>query len=804
MKKFTVLLFLLFISLLSIAQSTLTGKVTDIGHAPLEFANVLLFDAKGNTFVKGVVTDAVGHFEFSSIENGAYYITASSIGFEEFRSTTFSIVEKASQLPFEIILSEGAQALSEVTVTAEKPLFEQKIDRTVVNVQNSVTATGSTALQILERSPGISIDRINAQISMMGKQGIIVMLNGKPMQLEAEGLIQLLENMASDNIESIELITTPPASFDAEGNAGIIDIKTIKKEDEGTNGTININSSYGQRGKYGASINLNMRRKSFNLFADFSGNHDYTVDQINVSRSNVFEGQITDTEIDSYRPAFTGLYNGRIGLDYFISDKTTVGVLLAGYSRHWSMGADTETLISDNIDGNTTIETQVDEINDWLHGMVNLNFRHEFSNESQLTIDLDYLKYYDENPVSYFDQFFDGENNLINQEHVNSTKETPIEFNVAKIDWSNSINDKLKIETGIKGTISSFRNDLSLSRMTNGEPIFDPRFTDESKMDETIGAAYFSTDYKWNEKLTAKAGLRYEYYDRHLRSDNEGDLVKRSFGRFFPTLFLTYQLNEEQQIQFSYSERISRPAFNNLAPTFFFWGYNTVFAGNPRVRPTTSQTINASFKHKSLLLSVSFSDDDSPLTFLPEIIAEDNLIITNVTNMEDAKTASVSLNFPIQITDWWESRYNFSGSWTRMTPEYEGTTLIVKNTVGMANITNSFKLPKDISLEINGNISTPRRWGIPRVPMRGSINMGLQKSLGKNGRLSLNWNDMFNWGSFWKITMDQPELNINYAWRYDTEGNIFRLSYSYNFGNKDLKKVIVRQTGSEEERSRMN
>ncbi|MEM9823138.1 MAG: outer membrane beta-barrel family protein, partial [Bacteroidota bacterium] len=679
-----------------------------------------------------------------------------------------------------------------------------QIDRTVVNVQNSVTANGATALTILERSPGINIDRVNNQIAMQGKEGVLVMLNGKLMRMEGNALIQLLQNMPSDNIEKIELITTPPASYDAQGNAGIINIVTIKKEILGTNGTTTLNSSYGQRAKYGGSINLNFRKKKFNFFADLSANHDFSQQYINVERSNTYELLQTQTSIFSDRPAFTQLYNGRMGLDVYLTEQTTIGVLTSGYYRHWSMDADTETQIMDNQGGNRLNQLQVKEINKWRHWMLNFNLQHRFAEGRELSFDLDFLDYFDDNPINYLEADLDRNGTVLKEGRFSSTKETPIDFKVAKVDYQHQVSEQFKLQMGLKGTLSQFTNDLSLAREIANQWTFDPRFTDASHLDEKIGALYLSADYRWSEKLNTKMGLRYEYYDSVLDSEREGSLAVRQFGRFFPSIFLTYQATEDQQIQFSYSERINRPAFNNLAPTFFFWGFNTVFAGNPRVNPSISRQVSAAYRFRSLLLSMEFTDIDNPLTFQPEVLAEENLLIMNATNMQNTKTASLSINVPWNIQSWWESRYNLSGYWARLQPIFAGEVFTEETMYFTSNMTHNFKLPGAFQIELMANLLSPRAWGLGRSPFFGSVNLGLQKKVSDQIQLSLNWNNIFNGGSTYIYTFDEPDLNLIYDWRYQMEGNVLRLSMTWQFGDNQVKKVRQRQTGSEEERQRMN
>ena len=801
-KYFVFLLFNLpFCALLS--QNDFSGKVTDVHNTPLEFANVLLFNASDSSFLKGAVADEIGLFVFQNIETGKYYLLTSMLGYEEHSTSIFEVANEDFELPF-IILKENSEVLEEVNVVAKKPLFEQKIDRTVVNVQNSVTATGSSALEILERSPGIDVDKLNNQIAMQGKQGVVVMLNGKTTRMEAAGLILLLQNMPSDNIEKIELISAPPASFDAEGGAGIINIQTIKKENEGINANLMLNAGYGIKPKFGGSLNLNFRKNRFNLFANLSGNQNYSQEDVNISRKNTFGNQITTTDIFSSRPATIGLLNGRLGMDFQVSERTAMEVLFSGYLSYWTLNAQTETNIQDNIFGNEFSELQADETNDWSHWMTNLNVRHSLENGGKLSFDFDYLEYLDINPTSYREELFNEVGMLVDEKQFVSNKKTPIDFQVVKLDYSKKWSAHFAMEMGLKGTLSAFTNDVSVAFLENEDWIFEPAFTDIYTLDEKIGAAYLSTDYKINEKINTKIGLRYEYYDSNLGSEQEGNLVVQSFGRLFPSFFLTYQMDEKNQIQFSYNERISRPAFNDIAPAFFFWNANTILAGNPGVKPTISRRVSTVIRHKALMLSLQFSDADNPITYQPTVIAEENRIISRAENMADAKTAMLALNFPIQIKDWWESRYNLAAYCIRLQPVFEGKTITRKSCFFSANMAQNFSLPKEFGLELTANLRSPRKYGLAEVPLRASLNIGLQKSFNENCKITLNWNDLFDLGTFGEIKYDQPDLNILFDQHYEMEGNVFKLSFSWQFGNTKLKKSSDRQTGSVEERRRVN
>lgn len=251
-------------------SGSITGKVVDDMGEPLPFANVLLLLPSDSTLIKGEVTNLDGKYSFDNVPVGEYLLSVTMVGYGNSYTGIFYLEEDTPKNISTISMRENTALLRTVEVIAKKPLFEQKIDRMVVNVANSVTSAGSNALEVLERSPGVIVDRLNGNISMAGKNGVVVMINGKISRIPRGAVVQMLEGMNADNIEKIELITTPPANFDAEGNAGFIHIVLKQNADEGTNGSFTLNAGYGVHEKFGGSININYRKNKVNLYGDYS------------------------------------------------------------------------------------------------------------------------------------------------------------------------------------------------------------------------------------------------------------------------------------------------------------------------------------------------------------------------------------------------------------------------------------------------------------------------------------------------------------------------------------------------------
>lgn len=256
---------------LSFAQLTIHGKIFNSKNEPAVNASVLLLYAKDSSLVKAMVCDNTGVYTFNNVKDGNYVITTNFLGYKQAYSAAF-IADKLHHniTVANIMLAEETAQLKDVTVTIKKPLLEQKIDRLVINVASSITSAGNTALEVLERSPGVIVDRQNNTIAMNGKDGVVVMINGKRNYMPVNALVQMLNSMSANNIDKIELITTPPASFDAEGNAGYINIVMKQNNNFGTNGSASATLGYGQGWISEATMNINHRKGKINIYGDAS------------------------------------------------------------------------------------------------------------------------------------------------------------------------------------------------------------------------------------------------------------------------------------------------------------------------------------------------------------------------------------------------------------------------------------------------------------------------------------------------------------------------------------------------------
>jgi len=586
------------------------------------------------------------------------------VGYLDHDSEIFGLEEPGRDRDFgEIVLHEDAVMMDEVQVVAKKALFEQKIDRMIVNVASSITMSGTNALEVLERSPGVLVNRQSNTISVIGKNGVVVMINGRINYMPAEAVTQLLEGMSADNIERIEILTTPPADLDAEGNAGYINIVLKKNIGDGFNGGFAIGAGYGKGATGNANLNFNYRKGKSNLYGDYGYLHESQEQTFEFYRRIMLNGDQIETETVSDRLPNRNNHLARLGLDYHVSDKLLVGGLVSGYNTKWLMDATNVADLSSNGVLDTVITVDNHELNQWKNLGGNINLQYTFSAGSSLTVDADYLWYLDNNPTDYSNHYEDGEGNFFFENYTRSTKMTPINIRVGKVDYKTPIGNRVKFETGVKGTISNFTNDVGVEYSDNDKDwVSDPELTAKYNLDETIAAGYITLEVPLDKKTDIKAGLRYEYTDSNLGSEEEQDIVDREFGKLFPSLFISRRLNENNTIKFVYGKRITRPTFNDMAPFVIFLDPYTFFSGNPAVQPAISNNFELGYTFKSALISLNYGIEDSTIAnFQSTIIEGTNKQLLFTENLRQVKTLSLTLSFPLTPVSWWNMYYNISG-----------------------------------------------------------------------------------------------------------------------------------------------
>ncbi|WP_420579641.1 outer membrane beta-barrel protein [Reichenbachiella sp.] len=785
------------------AQATLTGTVRD-AEAGVSFANILILNPSDSSLIKGAVSDAEGIFKMS-VSEGNYLFKISSIGYQDYQAAIQ--VKKEGQDLGEITLLEDAEQLDEVVVVADKPIFEQKIDRTVINVQSSITASAGTALDILEKSPGVTVDRSNYSLTLAGKSGVRVMINGKVSRMPLSAAVQMLEGMNADNVESVELITTPPAKYEAEGDAGLINIVLKQTSDLGTNGSFSVFTGYGGGEKVGGSLNFNHRKKGWNIFGNYSYRLDHT-DQLNANDKIVLTntGDENRTSTVSYRDPITYSHNAQLGFDYQLTKKTLIGAGVSFFDRDWNMDAVNEVDFLINESLSYALNMINHEVNKSTYFVYNTNVEHVFDDRHSLSAEIDYITFDSSNPTNYQQYFqdIDGSNGTLGLPDIYSSKETPLSTWVPRMDYTFQIKEDTKLEVGLKGAFNTLDNSVQVIYVEDGSRVIDPDLTREVSMTEDILAAYSSISFKATEKIGVNIGLRYEHTKTDLDSRTQQNVVNRSFGQWFPSVFINKTINDNNSWVLSYSRRVTRPTFNEIAPFVIFMDPTTFWTGNEALLPSITNNFKAEYRWKSTLINVQYSrDEDAIVGFQPRMADNGRIQLVSAENMNFRDNYSASITVPISVTDWWEMQYTLTGVYSNSETEQLDTPIRVSAISARLNGSNSFKLPKDFSIEVSAFMGTPSYFGISKFHSYAIVNFGLEKTLKDDqGSFKFSLTDAFSGRDFKGKTM-VPEENLNLRSRFRFENQVFNLTYTRSFGNNKLKRRRNKATASREEQHRI-
>lgn len=791
-----------------VSFSQIQGTVHDTNNQPLSFANVLLLNQKDSSLVTGVSVSDVGTFSITNFNPGNYFVKASMIGYKTTFSPPFAIKSSTDHYHVPpLVVEEDTKILNDVDIVARKPIYEQQIDRMVVNVEKSITSAGNTALEILEKSPGVIVNRQNKSLTLGGKEGVVIMINGKENRMPVSAAIEMLSGMSSENVKKIELITTPPSKYEAEGDAGMINIVLKKDDDFGTNGIYTLGAGMGVDGKANGSLSLNHHVKKVNYYGMYSYSYDNSSQVISMNRQYMQDGKLHETNSDSYREPVTIYRNYRIGIDYTISSKTVIGLLSSGYVSNWQMDAKNNIYYKTDNQLTSLIDQHVDETNIWNHYMGNFNLEHYFKENETLEFNVDYLHYDDDNPSNYAIQYYDNTNQPTTTEGIRITKKTPINTWVSKLDYVRNWGKNIKMESGMKSTLTRFGNDVSVTNKAgqndweiNGD------LTNKYSLKEDISAAYTSLNFKFDEKTSMIVGLRYEYTNTVLNTETEHGIIDRHYGKLFPTTFFSRDLGKNNSIQFSYSRRITRPSFNELAPFIVFQSPDTYVAGNEKLQPSISHILKSDYKYKSVLLSYTYTSENHAIRrFQPgQSQSQDkNILYLMSKNLDRVTTSSLMLSFPLKLAKWWNMQNNLNGISQRVKTNYDGENLDISLKNLRYNAINNFRIFKGVTAELSGFYMSPSLWGVSKSKALYTVSAGVQvKSKNEKHIFSLNLNDVFK-TSIYSFSSNIPELNIHNRGRLDFEPRVLRFTYSHNFGSKKVKTERKRETGSEEERKRV-
>ncbi len=784
---------------------------------PIENATVELLRSEDSSLVKTAISDKTGLAEFENVGFNSYLLRISAVGLNITYSNTFTLSESqtAFQLPTLSLSAKANNQLQNVTVTAKKPFIQKLNDRIVVNVESSMINAGSSAIEVLERSPGVIIDQ-NDAISLRGRAGVIVMIDGRPTPLSGQDLANYLRSLPSTAIERIDIITNPSAKYDAAGNSGIIDIRMKKDQRLGANGTLTAGYGQGVYPKANAGATLNYRNKKLNVFGNYSYAYRENLNHLIINRNfydnGVFKGS---DDKDNYGWMPLNSNTARIGADFFPSKKTIIGFVINGTFSGYRREANIITTVNNAQHQPEftfySLGTNNDHFN---NGVANLNFKHTFdSTGKELTADFDYGFFKSSSLTRTASSFYNLDGSVKTADDIlDGDQEGDLKFKTGKIDYVNPLKKGAKLEAGFKTSFLSSDNDARFWQILSNGPEVDSGKTNRFFYNEYNNAGYinFSKEYK---KFNFQVGLRGEQTNVRTRQVQGDKKYRNDYFRLFPSAFFNYKLKEDQTLGVSVSRRIDRPGYNDLNP-FLFQVDPTIYGtGNPSLKAQMTWSYEMSYTLKTFNFTLGYSRttdvQNIVLSRIKDVIPDfvikpgqsENITVQIPVNLSSSDYFGFTATTPITVSKWWNMVNNLNVYYNKFKGDIGGVQLDDGAPSASIRTNNTFSLQTGWGAEFIFNLNTPGQYGYMRTKTQWGLAIGGQKSILKGkGTVRANITDIF-----WT---NRPRAIVTYEGRYVENWHAFResrvanLSFTYRFGNNKVQQARRRTTASEEERRR--
>jgi len=802
------LLLLACLTSIALHAQQINGISQDDQGRPLAGSSVALKKTKDSSVVKLGVSNTSGKYEFKDIPAGNYFINISHVGYTPKNTGAFPVSGEGITNAPAVGLTKAAADLKEVVVTSRKPAVEVKADKIVLNVEGSINAVGQDALELLRKSPGVTVDKDN-NLSVSGKNGVQVFIDGRPTPLSGTDLAEYLKTIQSSSIESIEIISNPSAKYEAAGNAGIINIRLKKNKSFGTNGSVNAGYGVGVYSKYNGGISLNHRDKNINVFGNYSYNDNPSQWHINLYRKQL------DTLFNqnSVTKTTTHSHNFKAGMDYFVSKKSTLGVIISGTYSDPGNQVTSSTPITYNptgelfrtLNANNSSKGRRDNTN------FNLNYRYADTSGHELNMDADYGRYRITNdqlqPNIYTYPKDPGRKDSNIYEMLSPSK---IDIYSLKSDYEQNFAGG-RLGLGFKASYVTSSNNFEQYNIHHLVKVKDTLHSNDFDYKENINAVY--ANYNRTVKgWVFQAGLRVE--NTNIKGVSTGysgtgggfvtydSTFKRNYTNFFPSGAVTYNKNPMKQWTLSYSRRIDRPAYQDLNPFEFKLDEYTFQKGNTELRPQYTNSIGLTYMYKfKLTTTLNYSHVKDVFTMLVDTTEKSKAFISKK-NLATQDITSLNISYPFQYR--WYSVFANVNTYYSLYKANFGTGRTVDVNVFACNVyaQQTARFAKVWTAEISGFYTSPSIWqGTFKTKTIWSVDAGLSRTVLKgNGTVKASVSDIFN-TLHWSSTSDFAGQSIHANGGF--ESRQFKLYFSYRFGNNQVKAARQRKTGDEDESKRV-
>ena len=805
-----ILLITILITSFSTQAQKISGILKDENGNPLSAATIVLKKYKDSAIIKYGTSAKDGAYIFNAISNGQYELHISHVGNTSKISPVINL-SSTDVVMKDIVLSVASTSLADVSVTAKKPIVEVRADKTILNVEGTINAAGSDALELLRKSPGVMVDK-DDNLSLAGKNGVQVYLDGKPSPLSGTDLSSYLKSLQATQIESIELITNPSAKYEAAGNAGIINIKFKKNKNLGTNGSVNAGYAIGTYAKYNTGLSLNYRNAKVNIFGSYNYNRGINVNSFKFERN---QGDTFFNQTNTLKSYNNGSHNFKTGMDFFINKKSTIGVMINGNIADvvTETAGPMQIIYKPTNELSRLLYATGDNVNGRKNVNFNVNYRYALPSGKELNIDADYGFFNIRGNQFQPNNYYDAVTNLLLYSNVyRMISPTNIDIFSLKVDYEQNLK-KGKLGFGGKIGYVSTDNDFKRYNVFSGSDVYDKDRSNSFLYKENINAVYanYNRSFKgWmlqigfrGEHTVSKGisnGLRYnnttsayEQYDSSLN---------RNYFDIFPSAAITFNKNPKSQIGFTFSSRIDRPAYQDLNPFEFKINDYTFMKGNTQLRPqyTKSFGVTHTYKYK-LTTQLNYSHVKDIFTQLPDTTEKSKSFLTKK-NLATQDIVSLNISYPFS-KKWYSLFTNVNSYYSKYKANFGGGDRNVNLDVVAFSfyMQNSFRLGKGYTAELSGFYNSPSIWqGIFKSIAMYSVDAGLQKTILKGkGNVKTSLSDIFRIMK-WSGSSNFSGQTSTATGRW--ESRQFKINFTYRFGNNQVKAARQRKDGAEEERKR--
>lgn len=778
-------------------QLIISGKLIDQNKQAIDWAEIYLKTAD-STVVKQTNTQANGYFVFEEVQSDNYTLQVLYFGKIAYQKQ----LDIHADVDLDFIEIINDTQLTEIVVEAQKKLIERKVDRLVFNVENAIMATGGDALDALKITPGIQVQ--NDKIAMIGKSGMAVMIDDRLIQLSGDELANFLRTIPSDHIKSIEIIRTPPAKYDAQGNSGLINIKLKTAKKDSWNALLG--SSYLQRFYPTTSMqgSFNYNKNNWTVQAAINGG--------NATRRNVdqgktyFEDELWST--NNPRKIEQDYISTRLGIDYQLSPKWNTGLLYLGNFYKMDIVEDSQTTRSDY---------EFDKVNSYIKSLSNsqtkpdqnsFNWHNSYNFDTlgtKLSMDLDYFSYKNKDQRDYKGSQWDADQTSIPNTYfagLNTNQKKLSNFS-AKFDvelpskWANWT-------LGGKFSKTNTQNDLTFYDKQTGIPVLDLSQTNSFDYTEANEALYVGLNKEINPKWEAQLGLRLEATQTEGYSLNYDQTTKKDYLQWFPTFYLVYKANQNNSLALDYSKRINRPNYEQLNPFRINENPFVYIEGNPMLQPALRHNFTVSHTYKEKWINQLYISKEVD-GFEQVSIIDLNTSITQIIPLNYLKVYSFGLSetYTFNTWSWWSSVNTLDVSYLNAKSSIPYTLKKNEGWNATFSTNNDFILNqnKTLLMSLNYWVNFPGVSSFYTESGTSSLAMGVKVLLlDKKLTLNLTANDIFS-GQRGLSTSKTNGVKISYRNYYDSQS--IRLAVNYSFGNSTLK-VAKRNFGNQEENNRVN